>query len=385
MRLLREFAGGLLLLCSLAVSAQPIPGADPVGPRGDFSGTWYNPAQSGHGLFVEVLDRGQAAVAWFTFDPAGAPIWLYGLVEVRQPGLVGTLMTVSGGQFPPAFDPAQVSQAPWGEIEFRVLGCDAAELHWSALDPAYGSGTLALGRLTELQGQRCNVEEQFGEQRIFSFERGTQGFEVVFADLPAQGQDIYELDFAWEPLPEPLETRRGLRLSGHNRSDDLAMLIKAPIAGLVPLARYRVEFELELASNVPTGCVGIGGSPGDSVYIKLGAAAVEPLALSQDEGGTVMKRLNIDYGIQSQPGEHARVVGTLANGFDCDASSTAPWQLKSLDSRPRVLDSQLQPMAVRADADGMLWVFAGTDSAFEGKTDVYFTALRVRLERLPEP
>jgi hypothetical protein len=376
MRSMRWLCGLLLLVSSSIGLAEPLPDA-PIGPRGDFSGTWYNPAQSGHGLFVEVLDRGQAAVAWFTFDPAGAPTWLYGLVEVRQPGLVGTLMTVSGGRFPPAFDPAQVSQAPWGEIEFRVLGCDAAELHWTANDPGYGSGTLPLARLTALQGQRCNVEQEFGQQRVFSFERGMLGANAVFADLPANIDDeLYELDFAWEPLPEPLETRRGLRLSGHNRSDDLAMFVVLPIAGLEPDGQYRVELELELASNVPTGCFGIGGSPGDSVYVKLGTAPFKPEALPQYEaGGVAWFRMTADIGNQSEGGANAQVVGTLANSQDCEDLDNARWELKTLSTREVAVDGKAGP-------DGRMWLLAGTDSAFEGRTDVYFTALRVRMEKV---
>jgi hypothetical protein len=363
----------LSTLLATTATAQTAPAADPIGIRGDFSGSWFNPAQSGHGLFIEVLDRGRAVVAWFTFDPDGNPAWLYGVLEVQGARLAGDLYEVSGGHFPPAFDPALIAQQRWGSIALDVAGCAAAELSWQAVDPAYGSGSMPMARLTTLQGLRCNVEEEFGEQRSFAFERGPQGFEVLYADLPVDGLDIYELDFAWEALPSPLAARRGLRLSGHNRSDDLAMLVKAPLAGLLPDTLYRLELELELASNVPTGCFGIGGSPGDSVYLKLGASSVEPLAPAVDEGGTLMRRLNIDYGSQAEPGSATRLVGTLANDYACEDGITSPWQLRSLSTAG-------QPFAARSDAAGRLWVFAGTDSAFEGKTDVYFTALRVRLE-----
>jgi hypothetical protein len=373
----------LLLSTALAfpLAAQPVPAnepaSDPIGIRGDFSGTWFNPQQSGHGLFVEVLDRGRAAVAWFTFDPAGQPLWLYGVLAVDGASLVGDLAKVTGGRFGPAFDPALIQQQAWGGIELDVEGCDTAELRWQSTDPAFGSGSLPMVRLTALQGQRCNVEEEFGEQRTFAFERGTQGFDVLFADLPTTGLDIYELDFAWEALPAPLAARRGLRLSGHNRSDDLAMLIKAPLGGLLPNVLYKLELEVELASSVPTGCAGIGGSPGDSVYIKLGATTDEPLAPAVDEGGTMMRRLNFDYGQQAQDGAQAKVVGTFANSYSCDDGIDAPWELRTLDSRGHALRA-------RADANGRLWVVAGTDSAFEGKTDIYFTALRVRLEPVGE-
>jgi hypothetical protein len=374
--LLRHLLPTLLFCClpATAVFAQD-PAADPIGVRGDFSGTWYNTGQSGHGLFVEILDRSQAAVAWFTFDPAGAPIWLYGLLEVQDDKLAGTLSTVAGGRFPPAFDPSQVSQVPWGTIELEILGCNDAVLRWNGNLPAYGSGSLDMSRLTLLQGQRCNVEEEFGEQRIYSFERGPHDFEAVFADLPVDGQDIYELDFSWAPLPAPLAARHGLRLTGHNRSDDLAMFVVAPVGGLRPEQDYRVELELELASNVPTGCVGIGGSPGDSVYLKLGVSGTRPATVVVDEGGFPTLRMNIDIGSQSQGGADAVVVGTLANTQDCEDLDNARWELMTVST-------QGQPLSARTDADGVLWVLAGTDSGFEGLTRVYYTALRVRLEAI---
>jgi hypothetical protein len=375
--LTRLLAMCLAFLFSAATLAQPMPGATPIGPRGDFSGTWYNPGQSGHGLFIEILDRGQAAVAWFTFDPAGAPIWLVGVLELDGWRLHGMLSTTAGGRFPPHFDPDQVSRTPWGMVQFEILGCNAAELRWAPNRPGFQAGVLAMSRLTTLQGQRCNVEQEFGEQRIFSFQRDVQAFEAVFVDLPVEGQDIYELDFGWEALPAPLDSRGGLRLVGHNRSDDLAMFAVAPIGGLRPNTNYRIELELELASNVPTGCVGIGGSPGDSVYIKLGASQQKPQAVTVNEGGFPTLRMNVDIGSQSQAGERTRVVGTLANTQTCEDISAAQWELKTVST-------QGQPLAVRTDENGVLWVMAGTDSGFEGLTEVYFTALRVRLRQVEE-
>jgi hypothetical protein len=364
-------------LVSTATLAQADPDTTPPGPRGDFSGSWYNVDQSGHGLFIEILDRGQAVMAWFTFDPAGTPVWLVGLLELDGLRLHGTLATTAGGRFPPAFDPNQISHTPWGAVEFEVQGCNDAELRWTPNRPGFAAGTLALTRLTTLQGQRCNAEQEYGEQRIFSFHRDAQAFDVVFADLPVDGQAIYELDFGWEPLPEPLDSRRGLRLVGHNRSDDLAMFVVAPVGGLRPDTTYRLELDLELASNVPTGCFGIGGSPGDSVYLKLGASQQQPKAVTVDEGGFTTLRMNVDIGNQAEAGEHTRVVGTLANSQTCEDLSAARWELMTVSTRG-------QPLTVQTDESGVMWVMAGTDSGFEGLTEVFFTALRVRLQRVDD-
>jgi hypothetical protein len=363
-----------LLLAATAV-AQNQPASDPVGLRGDISGSWYNPAQSGHGLMIELFAPGKAALTWFTFDPNGTPMWLVGVADIGADGgsLKATVSRVSGGRFPPQFDPTAVQTTPWGVLEVDFTGCADGTLSWTPTASGFTAGTMPLRQLTGIDGLRCNQSEEFGETRIYSFERGLQGFEALFADRPPGENAFYELDYAYEPLPAPLQARRGLRLSGNNHSDDLAMLVKAPVEGLLPDTLYRLEMELEMASNIPTGCSGIGGSPGDSVYMKLGAATNEPLTVTDPADN--MLRLNFDFGQQSQGGAGAIVVGTLANSKSCDVSVEAPWELKTVTT-------QGEPLRARTDADGTLWVVAGSDSAFEGRSDWYLTRLQVRLEKV---
>ncbi len=355
------------------LSAQEQPAADPVGLRGDFTGTWFDPANPGQGLMLEVLDNGRALVAWYTFDPDGHALWLYGVGDLGAQSVQATLFRAEGGRFPPAFDPSLVEVTPWGEATLSFSGCDAGTFDWTPTAPGFSAGSMPLARITALQGARCNLEESFAEQRSYHFERGAGDFSPLFADLPVEGQDIYELDFAHEALPAPLESRRGLRLTGHNRSDDLAMLVVAPLGGLQPDTAYRVEMALELASDVPQGCIGIGGSPGDSVYVKLGVSTDEPKALTVMEGEVPTLRLNVDFGNQAVGGDNGKVVGTLANSGQCEDPAAHRWELKTLSTDGQRFNG-------RSDAQGRLWLLAGTDSAFEGLTNVYFTALRVRLD-----
>src|SRR5205085_2526158 len=48
----------------------------PIGAA--FTGTWYDPAQSGHGLFIEVLPNNAMVASWFTFRPEGGQAWFFG-------------------------------------------------------------------------------------------------------------------------------------------------------------------------------------------------------------------------------------------------------------------------------------------------------------------
>lgn len=361
------------LLMSMNAAAQPI-SVNPPSIRAGLSGFWFNPDQPAHGVQLEILNNGRALVSWFTYYRNGAPLWLIGEGVVEGNQIKSELLTFTGGRPPAHWSDGAASSKIWGTVTLTIQGCLQGVLNWTSADPDFGHGELPLTRLTTLQGTSCFAEEQFSQQFIYSFERGAVDFTPVFADLPADyDPNSYELDFRHEQLPAPLWGYSGLRLTGHNRSDDLAMLIKSPIRGLQPSTVYRVEIDAEIASNVPQGCFGVGGSPGEGVYVKLGAVGIEPNAVIDSSDNWL--RLNIDYGNQSESGAHARVVGNLANSQQCDAGANVLWELKRVSTEGQKIFAQ-------TDENGTLWVFAGTDSAFEGLTQYYLTTLRIRVESI---
>ncbi|MBD8524966.1 hypothetical protein [Pseudomarimonas arenosa] len=346
----------------------------PTDLRGDIGGLWFDQQRNGQGLQIDLLDEQRAAVTWYTFDADGRPLWLFGLGEAVGTRMQVPMSSAEGGRFPTLAPNPPVQFSAAGQLTIEFASCDSAQLSWTSEDSALPDGEFVVQRLTRVAGERCNRAATFAEVRQFSFEHGANGFTPLFADLPTEGHDIYELDFAYEALPAPLAGRRGLRLTGMNRSDDLAMLITAPLAGLQPGQLYSIELEMEIASDVPRGCFGVGGSPGDSVYMKMGVTPFPPQAVAQDNGTEDWLRLNFDFGVQSEGGEQARVVGDLANRQDC-STDTPTWQLKRLGNLGR-------PLTAQADEQGRLWLVAGSDSAFEGLTSYYFSALDVRLRPL---
>ena len=197
----------------------------------------------------------------------------------------------------------------------------------------------------------------------FDFDDGAAGWEAGFADYPAGREDFFELDAGVEPLPAPLDARSGFRLSGSNRSDDLFMFIARRFDGFEPDTRHDLDFEVTFATNAPSGCVGIGGPPGEAVTIKAGAAAARPEPVDDGSGFLL---LNLDKGNQSSGGSDAIALGDFANSTDCEAGSR-DYELKTLDGAG-------EPFTARTDADGALWVLFGTDSGFEGATTIYFVS-----------
>lgn len=214
-----------------------------------------------------------------------------------------------------------------------------------------------------------------GSSLSFEFDlNDSEGWEGGFTDLPVNyEEDIYELEFAHAPLPEELGAgKKGLMLRSHNRSDDLFMYISRRLGaadGLKPDTAYLVEIAVEFATSVPAGLVGIGGSPGESVFVKVGAAGEKPVALAVGEGDQAYYELNIDKGAQSDAGCYTRVVGNIAKE---DGSEDDSYALKSLDNEGEAIE-------VTTDGEGNLWIFVGTDSGFEGLTILYYTGVQVTL------
>ena len=211
----------------------------------------------------------------------------------------------------------------------------------------------------------------------YKFSERSAGFAAGFADYPAGQETFFELQADYRELPKYLGGKRALFISGNNHSDDLFMFVKNRIGGLRPGGAYAVTLQIQIASNAPNGSVGIGGSPASSVYLKAGVTNVEPVAVNRDG----FLEMNVDKGVQSQPGEDAQVLGNIGVDTTTDAAGTSRYVLKNFRS---------QQFLVEADSAGNLWLFTGTDSGFEGTTSIYFTRIKASLRdvgsivRIPE-
>lgn len=221
---------------------------------------------------------------------------------------------------------------------------------------------LTLTSCTSTQGA---TEAEFS----FTFQSDAEGWTAGFADLPANFEpSIYELDSGYRPLPPGLEGN-GLYIQGHNRSDDLFMFFKRRIDGLQADATYEVFASLDLATNILSNTFGIGGSPGESVYVKAGASTIEPVS----EGENL--RLNIDKGNQSNGGASMVVIGNVAHP-----------EVIGREFRLKSLDNADNPVNVTTDSKGGLWLIVGTDdSGFEGLSTFYYARIAYTLKIVESP
>jgi hypothetical protein len=90
--------------------------------------------------------------------------------------------------------------------------------------------------------------------------------------------------------------------------------------------------------------------------------------------------LNVDKGQQSQGGTAASVTGDIANGIACDVAMQNPTLPYASVTR-----THAHTATVKADASGNLHVMVGTDSGFEGTTNIYFQQVKVSLTPVSGP
>jgi hypothetical protein len=215
--------------------------------------------------------------------------------------------------------------------------------------------------------------------RTFDFRDGLQGWEAEVADYPVEQVSNLQLQAALRDLPDELGVEgSGFRVQSFNTPDDLFTFIKrrlTVIDGIRAGETYIVHYSVLLASNAPSGCAGVGGAPGESVYVKVGASPIEPAPRLSQDGLEMVP--NVDVGDQATGGAAASVAGTLANGVPCDL-------IPDLESAPYVLilREREHTNVVTASDGGVLWLLVGTDSGFESLTALYYLRIDVTLTLL---
>ncbi|GAB3032250.1 hypothetical protein [Bowmanella dokdonensis] len=198
----------------------------------------------------------------------------------------------------------------------------------------------------------------------FDFEQTSHGWMAGFSDYPADNADSYELESGLKTLPTDSQ-KQGFMLSGMNRSDDLFMYIKGKVTGLEPSTRYIATLDMTFLSNAGEDCVGVGGAPGESVYVKFGFGENEPRQVDY--------YLNLDKGNQSNGGQNANVIGNVAaEHSDCSGEVFASKRLQTTSQNR---------LEFTSTAEGSIWLFIGTDSGYEGLTTVYIDSLGMALLR----
>ena len=212
----------------------------------------------------------------------------------------------------------------------------------------------------------CNKLDKPTDYREYSynFNFGTQGWDSLFSDYPKGEESFYELEFSFTHLPEPLDTTiKAIKISGNNHSDDLLSFITTRISLLIPNAVYEVTFDITMASNVATNSTGIGGSP--DLAIGVGGLGYEPANILDEAN---FYRTNFISLLQSKESNNVmQMIGTI--GVQDTITTYTLINRNNTDN----------PVRLKTNENGELWLLIGTDSGFEGITSLYFTSIHVKL------
>lgn len=120
----------------------------------NFTGTWINNAQPGHGMLIEILPGNRLLAWWFTFTPDGQQAWFGGIGTYA--GNVATIEVIKaeGGRFLPNFNPADIRNPVLGTMSIRFDSCTQGQVDY-ALGQGFGSGSWSIDRLTVAAGLAC--------------------------------------------------------------------------------------------------------------------------------------------------------------------------------------------------------------------------------------
>ena len=203
------------------------------------------------------------------------------------------------------------------------------------------------------------------DKRVYSFDEDKEGFEAIYADYEADAILQYEMIDGFERLPLTDKEAHGLYIGAKNCSADLFMGYVKEIDGLDANGMYRVNVQFTVMSNVDKDLVGIGGSPGTSVYVKAGFSTAKPEVEKMEDG--YMRFVTIDAGNLNVDGIDVYVVGNLEKEEIVEGFVEKEFDLE---------------MEVSSNRAGAMYLLIGTDSGFEGFSEYYISNVIVKLQKM---
>jgi plastocyanin len=129
--------------------------ADAFNIGAGMTGAWFDPAQGGHGLLLQVLPENQFLAAWLAFSPSGEQSWFMGVgTHAGNTATVTSVDQPTGGRWIPNFDASRIVLSAWGTLTFTFTDCNNGRVDFDSRT-SYGSGSMTLRRLTAVAGVAC--------------------------------------------------------------------------------------------------------------------------------------------------------------------------------------------------------------------------------------
>lgn len=137
------------------------------------SGSWYNPAQDGHGFSIEVIANGLVVIYWYTYHPDGTPLFILAVGQASGSSVTATAFYNTGMRFG-EFDPSDRMESEWGTISITFHDCNSATVAYASNfihgGQPFGSGSFPIQRLADIDQLQCQNDRRSGtfEGRVFS-------------------------------------------------------------------------------------------------------------------------------------------------------------------------------------------------------------------------
>jgi hypothetical protein len=218
----------------------------------------------------------------------------------------------------------------------------------------------------------CNLVESEPEtgNYEYDFTQSDHQWEAFFTNYPEGWGEQMELASDYRSLPEPLNTnKQALYIRGFNNSDDLKMLFRRKITGLEPHTTYSVGYTIRFATSAPTGCVGVGGDPGEAVKVVADISHQKPEAILNDRAYWVLSTEQREDDYEWFPNS---TIGHIANNVsECDDYR---FEMKTIST-------DLGTHTFTTDSEGSAWLLFGTRSGFEGATELYYSYFKAEFAK----
>jgi hypothetical protein len=123
-----------------------------------FTGSWYDPAKSGQGFLLEIINTNnqkKALTTWFTFDTMGNQFWLIGVGDVIDNTISFEMLMPEGGRFGDLHDSNNVINSVWGNVVIAFNDCNNGTVNWTPLVTGFNSGSMPINRLTQINNLNC--------------------------------------------------------------------------------------------------------------------------------------------------------------------------------------------------------------------------------------
>jgi len=204
--------------------------------NGDFSGQWFNPDQSGHGLVIDVTNPDAAnhrllVLTWFVYRD-GNPTWVQGAgVPVAGSGPAANTVVVpidqvaifKGVSFP--LGSAHASAELWGSITLTFSDANTGTLSWHSTFPGFGSGSMPIKHFLAvgLPGQDASSAQVKScySGNWFNPAQSGHGFEI---EVLSGASPVLAADwFAYAPDGKPVWLSGAGAISGNSATLHMAI------------------------------------------------------------------------------------------------------------------------------------------------------------------